>query len=71
MAARGESVVIHNFWPRRIVFHRRSDPGTGCDPDDRQNIRGYPCGHALPRLVAEQIAHPCKKCYPAKPPKEN
>lgn len=58
-----ESVIIHGFWSNPIVFHGRNDPGTDCDPENKRGShRG--CGHALPRRVAEQIARPCRRCYP-------
>lgn len=59
-----ESVEIHNFWDRDhrgIVFHRRWDPGTFCDP---QNLAMHtPCGHAMPLEVAQLIARACRKCW--------
>jgi hypothetical protein len=65
-----ESVIVNDFWRKQIVFHARSDPGTDCDPYDRKNQRGHHCGHALPRRVAEQIARPCRLCYPTSTKKD-
>jgi hypothetical protein len=54
-----ESVLIHNFWAKDVVFHARWDPGTICEPDRE----GQGCGHALPIERARLIARPCRRCY--------
>ncbi len=66
MANPRESVVINDFWRTpEPVFHARHDPGTRCDPTNKRGNRRSPgCGHALPRRLAEEIAQPCKRCYP-------
>lgn len=60
-----ESVIVHSFWSqhhhkRPIVFHSRSER-LACSLSGGGR---YPCGHAVPRDVAEKIARPCRRCYP-------